>query len=283
MTSPGYAWPAPAKLNLFLHVTGQRADGYHHLQTLFQILDWGDELFITATADGKIRRTTPIPGVSEEEDLSVRAAQLLQRECACRQGASIKLIKRIPMGAGLGGGSSDAATVLHALNQIWGCGLSVSELAVLAVTLGADVPVFVHGFSAWAEGIGEQLQPFALGETWYVLILPEIQVSTSAVFRDPGLKRDANPVQSSGFMLGNTRNVCEEVVFRLFPELHAIWRDLSAYGTPRLTGTGSCIFLPFAKKNHADSITTELKSRYNVRAVRGVDRSPLLAKLSGVS
>ena len=274
-------WPAPAKLNLFLHITGRRADGYHLLQTLFQLLDWGDELIIEATRDGAITRAQAVAGVPEREDLTLCAAQLLQRESGCKQGAKISLSKHIPLGAGLGGGSSDAATVLHALNNAWGCGLSIPDLAELGARLGADVPVFVHGQSAWAEGIGDQLQAFSTGEPWYVLVFPGIAVSSAMVFADPGLKRDTAPIQPSQFDLAGTGNDCAEVVLRLFPALREIMRDLAQWGSPRLTGTGSCIYLPVCGKNQANRITKALESRYNVRAVRGVDHSPLSAKLAG--
>lgn len=276
-------WPAPAKLNLFLHIIGRRADGYHRLQTLFQLLDWGDELTIEVTRDGSITRAQTVAGVPEREDLTLRAAQLLQRECGCRQGVKISLNKRIPLGAGLGGGSSDAATVLHALNQLWGCGLSVPAMVELGARLGADVPVFVFGHSAWAEGVGEQLQALSTGEPWYVLVFPGIAVSTAKVLADPDLKRDTPPMQPSEFDLASTGNDCTEVVLRLFPALREIMRDLAHWGSPRLTGTGSCIFLPVSGKNQADRITTALESRYTVRAVRGVDHSPLLAKRPGGS
>lgn len=272
-------WPAPAKLNLFLHIIGRRADGYHLLQTLFQLLDWGDELIIEATRDGAIRRTQAVAGVPRHQDLTLRAAQLLQRESGCKQGAKISLSKHIPLGSGLGGGSSDAATVLHALNNAWDCGLSIPDLAELGARLGADVPVFIYGQSAWAEGIGNQLQALSTGEPWYVLVFPAIAVSTATVFADPALKRDTAPIQRTEFDLSATGNDCTEVVLKLFPALGEIMRDLAHWGSPRLTGTGSCIFLPVSGKKQANRITEALKSRYNVRAVRGVDHSPVLAKL----
>ena len=281
MTDVNDSWPAPAKLNLFLHITGRRPDGYHELQTLFQLLDWGDELIIEATQDGEISRSSTVPGIPWESDLGIRAARLLQQECACRQGASIKLVKHIPPGTGLGGGSSDAATVLQVLNRLWGCGLSTPELAELGTRLGADVPVFVHGNSAWAQGIGDRLQAVTLGENWYVLVFPGIAVSTAAVFADPGLMRNSSRIQDFENIRYSGGNDCEAVVVRLYPQLQEIFNDLSNWGSPRLTGTGSCIFLACDEKKHADSITNALKSRYNVRAVRGVDQSPLLAKLSG--
>jgi 4-diphosphocytidyl-2-C-methyl-D-erythritol kinase len=254
-------WPAPAKLNLFLHVTGQRPDGYHQLQTIFQLLDWGDEIFISPNTDGSINRSNQIEGIPED-------------------GADIRLVKNIPTGSGLGGGSSDAATVLHALNYLWGCGFSIQQLAELGLKLGADVPVFVHGHSAWAEGVGDQLQTFELGETWYVLVHPEQSISTAEIFNHPDLPRDSIRIDRDEYDFFKTGNDCEAVALNLFPELKKIIQELSQWGSPRLTGTGSGIFLPINEKNDAISITNELKSRYNVRAVRGVDHSPLLAKLS---
>ncbi len=276
-------WPAPAKLNLFLHVTGRRPDGFHELQTLFQILNWGDELHIENTPHGGIRREQRIDGIPEREDLSIRAAHLLKAEAGCSNGASIHLKKNIPVGSGLGGGSSDAATVLHALNQIWGCGLSIYQLAELGLKLGADVPLFIQGRSAWAEGVGECLQVFPTNETWFVLVFPGISISTAQVFDDPGLKRDSTPIASSDYDYASTGNDCEAVVLGLFPAIRDIMQDLQQWGTPRMTGTGSCIFIPVDGKNEANRITKNLKSRYNVRAVRGVNESPLLARLPGGS
>ena len=185
-------WPAPAKLNLFLHVNGQRPDGYHELQTLFQLLDWGDELRITVNQSGRISRNCNIDDIPEADDICVLAARLLQAQCNVQQGAHIELKKRIPMGAGLGGGSSDAATVLHALNQLWCCGLTRQQLADTGLELGADVPVFVHGHSALAEGRGEKLRPVSLGQRFYLLIFPEISISTAEIFHHPQLKRDSS-------------------------------------------------------------------------------------------
>jgi len=273
-------WPAPAKLNLFLHITGRRSDGYHEIQTVFQLLDWGDVLNFSVTKDGRIGRRNELPGIPETEDLSLRAARLLQGVSGSRRGVEIALDKRIPPGSGLGGGSSDAATVLHALNVLWDCGLSIAELAELGLSLGADVPVFVHGQSAWAEGIGERLTPLSLGDTWYVLVFPEISISTAEVFRDPGLKCDRSPVGFSSSATGLTGNDCEPVVLKLYPRMQEIMQELSCWGVPRLTGTGSCIFIVCNGKNQADDTTRQLKCRYNVRAVRGVDRSSLLKKVS---
>lgn len=278
--SEAKVWPAPAKLNLFLHITGRRPDGYHDLQTLFQILDWGDELRLLVNDSGQICRSLHIEGVPETEDICIRAAHLLKTRMGVKQGVQIELLKRIPMGAGLGGGSSDAATVLCALNQLWACGLTTPELAALGLELGADVPVFVNGYSAWAEGRGEKLQAVSLGQRSYVLVFPDIHVSTAEVFRHPSLKRNSVPVDLLQHGLQAGRNDCEAVVFLMYPELKNIMRDLSAWGQPRMSGTGSTFFLSFDDKNTAMEAARELECRYNVRPVGGVDRSSLLDKLS---
>lgn len=274
-------WPAPAKLNRFLHITGRRADGFHELQTLFHLLDWGDQLQFAVTDDGRICRQREVPGIPDSQDLCIRAAQLLQAESGCRRGVVIDLVKQIPLGSGLGGGSSDAATVLHALNRLWGCGLDVQELAGIGLRLGADVPVFVHGHTAWAEGVGERLKPVRLGEVWYLLVFPGFAISTADIFSDPELKRDSPPGNFAELDSDRSRNDCEPVVLKRFPQLLPVFRELSEWGAPRITGTGSSIFIEMNGKNAALEATRKLKSRYNVRAVRGVDRSPLLKMLSG--
>jgi 4-diphosphocytidyl-2-C-methyl-D-erythritol kinase len=273
-------WPAPAKLNLFLHVLGRRqADGYHELQTLFQLLDWGDELEIDTHPDGQVRRLFANHEVPEHEDLTIRAALLLQRSCGTRHGARIGLFKRIPSGAGLGGGSSDAATVLLVLNRLWGCGLSVQDLARLGRRLGADVPVFVHGHSALATGVGDCLQPVILGARHYVLVMPDTRIATADVFAAPELKRDSLPIDVDDALQGLGRNDCEEVVRQRYPEVDRMMRELPRWGKPRLTGTGSTVFLEFGQASLAKSAAQQLKSHYNVRAVGGVDQSPLMKKL----
>jgi len=271
-------WPAPAKLNLFLHITGRRPDGYHELQTLFQILDWGDELQFAVNDSGHISRICDSTAVPEAEDISVRAARLLQTRCGVRQGVQITLRKRIPIGAGLGGGSSDAATVLTALNRLWSCNLSRRQLAELGLELGADVPVFVNGFSAWAEGRGEKLQPVKLGPRYYVLVFPHVSISTADIFHHPSLRRDSKPVEMSPLMYRPGRNDCEAVVLQLYPELCRLTEELSAWGEPHMSGTGSTFFLSFETKKNAISAASELECRYNVRPVSGVDRSNLLNK-----
>jgi 4-diphosphocytidyl-2-C-methyl-D-erythritol kinase len=276
---PGPAWPAPAKLNLFLHVTGRRADGYHELQTLFQLLDWGDEVYVRPLDHSDIRRTGADYGVPCEEDLVVRAARLLQMETGCSKGAEISVVKNIPMGSGMGGGSSDAATVLLVLNRLWDCGLDIDRLAELGARLGADVPVFVRGHSAMAEGIGEKLTPVELGERHYVLIFPGIAISTPAVFSAPDLKRDSQPITLREALDGGGRNDCEPVVRGGWPAMDQAFEKLARWGRPVLTGTGSGIFIP--ARDHASAMSTarEMKSLYNSRAAGGVDHSPLHEKL----
>ncbi|KAA9132462.1 4-(cytidine 5'-diphospho)-2-C-methyl-D-erythritol kinase [Marinihelvus fidelis] len=282
-------WPAPAKLNLFLHVTGRRADGYHELQTVFQLLDWGDDVHIEVREDGYVTRARDLPGVSEEQDLSLRAARLLQSECGVRAGARIGIEKRIPMGSGLGGASSDAATVLVALNRLWGCHLPNDDLAQLGLCLGADVPVFVRGYSAWAEGVGEVLRPVRLGNAHFVVVTPGVHVSTAQVFAEPALSRSTPrlaPVtcdQDARAWMSGTRNDCEAVVRRQLPALDELARELGELGPARMTGTGSAFFIPFDDEEAALRVTTRLETRYNARAARGVDRSALLDRLEMVA
>lgn len=274
-------WPAPAKLNLFLHITSRRADGYHELQTLYQLLDWGDEVDLAVSEDGGIVRELGLAGVSSGQDLAVRAARLLKSHTGCRLGARIRVHKQIPAGAGLGGGSSDAATVLLALNHLWGCRLDRGELADLGLQLGADVPLFVHGHSAWGEGVGERLHPVRLGERHYVLLFPGVHVATGEVFGAPELQRDAPRIDPASADMHAGENVFEPVVLARYPELAEIMDDLRPDWIPRLTGTGSCIFIVAKDRLEALETTGRLKSRYNVRAVRGIDRSPVLEALPG--
>jgi len=273
-------WPAPAKLNLFLHITGRRADGYHDLQTLFQILDWGDELRFFINETGIVSRSNRVEGVPEAKDICIRAAQLLKRHAGVQKGVQIELLKRTPMGAGLGGGSSDAATVLCALNHLWSCGMNLQQLARLGLELGADVPVFVNGHSAWAEGRGEKLQAVSMQKRYYVLVFPAISISTADVFSHPALKRDSAPVDMTKTNLQPGRNDCENTVLQMYPELRKVTGDMSAWGHPRMSGTGSTFFLAFDKKKNAKRAASELECRYNVRLVSGVDRSDLLSRLT---
>ena len=268
-------WPAPAKLNLFLHVLGRRPDGYHELQTLFQLLDWGDSVRIRLLDRPAISRPEAEYDVVEAEDLAVRAALLLQAESGCRQGAEIQVIKHIPMGSGMGGGSSDAATVLLVLNRYWGCGLKLSELAVIGSRLGADVPVFVHGRSALAHGRGDELQALCLGHRHYVLIFPGFAVSTAELFADPNLPRDTAPLSVEEALAGAGKNDFLPIVCRKHPEFARLMNELQQWGQPAMTGTGSGIFIEMHDELSAKRAAEEMKCRYNVRAVSGVDRSPL--------
>jgi 4-diphosphocytidyl-2-C-methyl-D-erythritol kinase len=273
--SPGNFWPAPAKLNLFLHVTGQRPDGYHELQTLFQLLDWGDELSIEPLDEPGISRPRASYAVKEADDLAVRAALVLQAETSCKQGARIEVNKRIPAGAGLGGGSSDAATVLVVLNRLWGCGLKIDELVSIGIGLGADVPVFIRGYSALASGVGDVLEPVELGEQNYLLVFPGFSVSTAEVFSDAALPRNSSRISLSEALAGTGRNDCEVVIKERFPVFKQMLKELGKWGQARMTGTGSTIFISMPDEISANSAAQEIKCRYNVRAVRGLDRSPL--------
>jgi 4-diphosphocytidyl-2-C-methyl-D-erythritol kinase len=246
------SWPAPAKLNLFLHVTGRRPDGYHTLQTLFQFLDVGDELRFDVTRDGRIARANSLPGVPEDLDLCVRAARLLQAASGATHGAVIHLDKHLPLGGGLGGGSSDAATTLLALNELWGCGLTPEALAALGLKLGADVPVFVRGHAAWAEGVGEVLTPAEPSERWVVVLVPAVSVSTAQVFAVYDRELDLTPYSPAitirDFHAGRGRNDLEPVVRRLYPEVDNALKWLGNFGDARMTGSGACVFLLVANE-----------------------------------
>jgi len=269
------SWPAPAKLNLFLHVTGRRPDGYHELQTLFQLLDWGDEVIIQPMRKPVVPRHRADYAVAAADDLVVKAAILLQTATSIRQGVQIEVIKRIPSGAGLGGGSSDAATVLVVLNRLWDCGLSVDELAILGLKLGADVPLFIRGHSALATGVGDELYPVDLGDRHYLLVDPGFSISTRSVFNDPALPRSTARLTVEQALAGLGGNDCEGVVRDRFPEFSALLAELRQLGPARMTGTGSAIFVEMPDKKTAINTAEQIKCRYNVRAVRGVDRSPL--------
>jgi 4-diphosphocytidyl-2-C-methyl-D-erythritol kinase len=267
-------WPAPAKLNLFLHVTGRRADGYHELQTAFQLIDLCDTVALAVRDDGAIVRPEGPTEVPPESDLVVRAARALQAASGTRLGATLRVRKRIPMGGGLGGGSSDAATTLLALNCLWGCRLSIDELARLGLPLGADVPVFVRGFSAWAEGVGERLTPLELPERWYVVIHPGVAVSTREVFQSPELTRNSPLITIRAFFEAGGRNDCEPVVRAQCPEVAAALDWLSRYAPARLTGTGSCIFAACATATEAERIAARAPDEWTSFVARGLDISP---------
>jgi len=275
------SWPAPAKLNLFLHVVGRRADGYHELQTLFQLIDLCDELSFTPTADGVIERTEGPPGVAAAEDLSVRAARMLQQSAGVRSGVQIRLRKRIPLGGGLGGGSSDAATTLLALNELWGCRLSLPELAALARPLGADVPVFVRGSSAWAEGVGERLTRVTLPEAWYVIVHPGVAVSTARIFHSPELTRNSPLITIRAFFESGGHNDCEPVVRAQFPEVAEALEWLGRFAPATLTGTGSCVFASCASAIEAERLAARVPDRWRSYVARGLNTSPVHGRLGG--
>lgn len=277
-------WPAPAKLNLFLRIVGRRADGYHLLQSVFRILDWGDSLRLRVRSDGRIvRHGGSVEGVAEADDLTVRAAQLLQKEANCAQGVDIVIEKRIPAGGGLGGGSSDAATVLVALNHLWGVELGVDRLAALGLQLGADVPVFVRGDNAWAEGVGEQLTPVQLAPAWYLLVAPGVHAPTAALFRAPDLTRNAAPATISDFVSGvPLGNAFEPVLRGREPAVEAVFQALSQVGTPRLTGSGSVVFVEFASRESAEAALAALPSGLQAWVAAGAARSPLHAALEAI-
>jgi 4-diphosphocytidyl-2-C-methyl-D-erythritol kinase len=270
-------WPAPAKLNLFLHITGRRSDGYHDLQTLFQLIDLADDIHIQIRPDGLIERPTGPQGVPAESDLVVRAARALQAATGNRLGATLSVTKRIPLGGGLGGGSSDAATALVALNRMWECGLNDDELADIGVELGADVPVFVRGHSAWAEGRGERLTPLELPPSWFALVHPQVHVPTAAVFQAPELTRNSPPITMGGFLQSGGRNDFEPVVRARYPEVARALDWLGHFAPARLTGTGACIFAPCAAQDEAQDIVTRVPAPWRGMVARGMNVSPLLA------
>jgi len=275
-------WPAPGKLNLMLRVVGRRPDGYHLLQTVFQFIDRCDWLSFDVRSDGRVGLQSLLPDVPQERDLTVRAARLLQKAAGCPKGVEIQVEKRLPMGGGLGGGSSDAATTLVALNKLWNVGFSAERLSELGTRLGADVPVFVHGYSAWAEGIGEQLTPIELPTPWYVVIVPECHVSTAKIFSSPSLTRDSKPITIKSFISGCQENDCLAVVMQTHRQVSAALNDLARFGKSRLTGTGACVFAAFDSLVCAQDVASELSERWQVFVTKGVNRSPLYEKASAV-
>jgi 4-diphosphocytidyl-2-C-methyl-D-erythritol kinase len=278
LNAGGPWFPAPAKLNLFLHITGRRADGYHELQSVFRLLDWGDRVQLQVREDGQVRRVGPsVPGVAEADDLAVRAAVLLKNHANVAQGVDIAVEKRIPAGGGFGGGSSDAATVLVALNALWKTGLDEDALAGLGLQLGADVPVFVRGRNAWAEGVGEQLTPLALPPAWYVIADPGVHVPTAALFASPDLTRDAPVAKIADFASGSLLgNAFEPVLRRREPAVEAVLVALDRIGRARLTGSGSGCFVEFATRAAAEQGLARLPKELRAWVAAGVERSPLL-------
>lgn len=278
--SESAAWPAPAKLNLFLHVVGRRADGYHEIQTAYQLIDLEDLLYISPTKDGRIRRIDGPSEVSEADDLCIRAARLLRSEAGTPHGADIRVEKRIPIQGGLGGGSSDAATALVALNALWRTGFDDARLAAIGLALGADVPLFIHGRSAWAEGVGERLTPIELPPRYYAVVFPGSGVRTVEVFQAPELTRKTPKTTIRGFLKEGGRNDCEPVAVRRNPAVAKALEWLAAKGEARLTGTGSCVFAPFASREAAQGALAGLPDEWRGFVVRGLDRSPLLERMA---
>lgn len=278
-------YPAPAKLNLFLHVVGRRADGYHLLQSVFRFVDFGDSLTFAAREDGVVRRVNSLPGLDPESDLCVRAARLLQESAGCRLGVDITLEKRLPMGGGLGGGSSDAATTLLALNRLWNLNLERTVLQNLGLKLGADVPVFVFGQSAFAEGVGEILQPVALPPAWYVVLIPPVAVPTAEIFASRELTRDTIPITMAAFLRGQDcsdpapgkqgRNDLQAVVCRKYPQVAETLAWLEKSGDARMTGSGACVFAGFATEQEARAVFARRPDGMNGFVARGLDRHPL--------
>ncbi len=275
-------WPAPAKLNLMLRIVGRRGDGYHLLQTVFQFVDFCDWLTFEPMENGLIQLANPIPGVPEQDDLTVRAARLLQQSTDVQHGVRIGIEKNLPMGGGLGGGSSDAATTLLVLNYLWQLNLTVEQLMQLGVKLGADVPVFVFGSNAWAEGVGEKLQCLDVPESWFVVLKPDCHVDTGEVFRKENLTRDSKCIRIRDFTSGAIQNDCQAVVLEMYPEVVEAWDAMSQYGEVRLTGSGACIFVQFENKVEAEPVYHALKDNWQVYLTQGLDGSPVVKQLTQI-
>jgi 4-diphosphocytidyl-2-C-methyl-D-erythritol kinase len=279
MTNPQASYdlvlPAPAKLNLFLHITGRRPDGYHNLQTLFQFLDYSDTLAFRLRQDGQIQLTPEMAGIPSEDNLIVRAARKLQAHSGCTLGADIHLTKILPMGGGLGGGSSDCATALLGLNQLWQLGLSLDALAALGLSLGADVPVFVHGQAAFAEGVGEILTPAPeIHEPWYLVVCPQVHVNTGKIFSHEGLTRNTPPLNMRTALRQEGRNDCQQIVTMLYPEIGNALNLLSNFSFAKMTGTGACIFSSFGSEAEANRVSGQLPADYVTFVAQGVNNSP---------
>ena len=271
-------FPAPAKLNLFLHVTGRRPDGYHTLQTVLRFVSHGDEVGFRLRNDAAVHRVMPIEGIDDDKDLTLRAARLLQLATGCRLGVDIALRKRLPLGGGLGGGSSDAATTLIVLNDLWKLGLSRNRLQQLGLELGADVPVFVFGQSAFAEGVGERLQAIDLEPAWYLVLVPQVTVSTAEIFADRELTRNTKAIKIAAFSVGQGHNDLQSVACKRFPEVarHLNW--LGKFGKAAMTGSGACVFSAFASDTAAQSVLDQLPVDMTGFIARGLDLHPLYAE-----
>ncbi len=275
----GKKWPAPAKLNLMLRITGQREDGYHLLQTVFQFIDMCDWITFHQVEDGKVTFLSPVSGVPEEENLIVRAANILRRETGCKEGVLIEVEKNLPMGGGLGGGSSDAATTLVALNKLWKLNLSKKKLMQLGLVLGADVPVFVYGEASWAEGVGEKIEKITPPEKWIVVIKPECHVNTKEVFSVKELTRDSKSIKMSDFLAGQHQNDCLEVVCKQYQPVENALLDLANFSEARLTGTGACVFAEFDSEELAREAWIDLKERWQAYLTKGLNKSLLIDML----
>ena len=271
--------PSPAKINLFLHITGQRSDGYHNLQTLFQLLDFGDKLVFRSNRSGNIKINGNIDGVDEKNNLIFHAATLLQKSTGCDLGCTIDLTKNLPMGAGLGGGSSNAATTLVGLNTLWKCGLTANQLSDLGKTLGADVPVFVHGESAFAEGIGDILTPLTLPQKWFLVITPNCHVSTREIFSNPQLTRNSSPIKIRALSGVEYRNDCQDVVSKLYPAVGSVLQWVENFSAPLMTGTGASVFCSFDSKSEAQQVLSKMPKQWSGFVAKGVNRSPVHEQL----
>ena len=283
MTQPFYTFSSPAKLNLFLHIVGQRPDGYHELETLFQFLDYGDDITIAVNHSAVIELRSPIEGVEYQDNLIVKAALLLQQHSKTTKGAELSVNKILPMGGGLGGGSSNAATVLLALNILWELNLPLATLANLGLSLGADVPIFIHGYAALARGIGEELTPVFPNEYWYLVAKPQVHISTAAIFSDPELTRNSPKLTNNNANIEQCHNDCETLVIKRYPEVAKLLTWLIEYAPSRMTGTGACIFARFSTKKEALHIQAKLPQGVESFVAKGVNQSILHAQLANLT
>ena len=276
------SFPAPAKLNLFLHVTGQRENGYHDLETVFQFLDYGDTLDLSTNETGQIQLLTPITGIKHSDNLIVKAATLLQKKTQCEKGVQIRIDKILPMGGGLGGGSSNAATVMLALNALWELNLSIETLCTLGLQLGADIPIFLHGHAAFAQGVGEIFSPITPTEYWYLISKPACSISTQAVFTSPDLPRHTPPLSLAKLDIDLCQNDCQTMVIKHYPEVANLLAWLVEYAPSRMTGTGACIFSRFNSKKEAIALQNKLPDKIESFVAKGINRSPLLDAIDGI-
>ena len=272
-------WPAPAKLNLFLHITGQRQDGYHLLQTVFQFIQLIDVIDFTILESGLVRRSSTSLKIDERDDLVIKAAQKIKKRSGSKLGVDISVKKNIPIGGGLGGGSSDAATTLVALNELWQTGLSIDELSEIGLSLGADIPFFINGNAAWAEGVGDKLTPINLDECFYLVIYPNCGISTKAVFEASDLTRNTPRITIRDFHDGNGKNDCESHVRNHYRDVTEALDWLGEYASSKLTGTGACLFAQFSDENEANEVKYKLPTKWQGYVVKGINKSPLLERL----